>query len=216
MCALTLFFFTLHELPLAIASTLQYLSPIFTVILGKFLFKEELSKVQFGSSILALVGVFLIGLSSLSDHRTGHEISPLWIVLGVISALLSGLAYNSIVKLKATEEPINIVIYFPMIALPITGVWCLIDGVIPRGIEWIILLIIGICTQIAQILMTKALMTTQTALIVPFQYLGAIYALLSGWFIFHEQLEIWSIGGICLILIGVLIGTVFSSTKKAA
>ena len=64
--------------------------------------------------------------------------------------------------------------------------------------------------------MTKALMTTQTALIVPFQYLGAIYALISGWFIFHEQLEIWSIGGICLILSGVLIGTVFRSVKKAS
>lgn len=214
MFALTIFFFTLHTLPLAIASTLQYLSPIFTVMIAAQLFKEKVSSMQYISSFIAFGGVLLIGYNGIMGSVNGEPISLFWMVMGVLSAILSGVAYNAISKLKTTEEPINIVIYFPMLALPLTGIWCLFDFTFPRGIEWILLLTIGIFTQIAQVLMTKAFMHTNTALVAPFQYVGAIYALLSGWFVFNEQLEIWSLLGIVLVLMGVVLGTVFRSKQK--
>lgn len=212
MIALTLFFFTLHKLPLAIASTLQYLSPIFTVLIAAKLFKERVNSIQYLTSLAAFAGVVLIAYTSTTD--TSNPISLFWIVIGVISAILSGVAYNAIAKLKETEEPINIVIYFPMIALPITLIWCLFDAVIPRGIEWLFLLLIGIFTQIAQVLMTKAFMMADTAVVAPFQYFGAIYALLSGWFIFNEHLEWISLAGILVIVVAVIIGTIFRKGVK--
>lgn len=213
MIALTLFFFTLHKLPLAIASTLQYLSPIFTVLIASRLFHEKVSGIQYISSLIAFFGVVIIGFNGAFDHH--QSISMPWMILGVISAILSGVAYNAISKLKATEEPINIVIYFPMLALPFTFVWCLADHVIPQGIEWFFLLIIGVFTQIAQVLMTRAFMLTATSVVAPFQYLGAIYALFSGWFIFDEQLNTSVLAGIVLILIGVLVGTIFRKGVKS-
>lgn len=214
MVALTLFFFTLHELPLAIASVLQYLSPIFTVMIAHQLFKEQVNKWQYLASLLAFSGVVLIGISSLTEAVTGEELDLFWMVMGVISAFLSGVAYNAISKLKTTEEPINIVIYFPMLALPITGVWCLFEFTFPRGVEWLLLLTIGVFTQMAQVLMTKAFMFGQTAVVAPFQYVGAIYALISGWFIFDERLSTWNLVGISVILIGVLLGTIMRNYKK--
>ncbi len=214
MVALTIFFFTLHHLPLAIASTLQYLSPIFTVLIASYLFKEQISRLQYFSSFIAFIGVFIIGYTGLTTGFTLGKSDAIWIVLGIISSFLSGVAYNAIVKLKSTEEPINIVLYFPMLALPITGIWCLVEFTVPKGIEWLLLLFIGIFTQIAQILLTRALMMGKTTVIVPFQYLGAIYALLSGWFIFDEQLEWISLVGIVLILCGVVVNTIFRKTDK--
>ncbi len=214
MVALTLFFFTLHELPLAIASVLQYLSPIFTVLIAHQLFKEQVNRWQYLASLLAFSGVVLIGISSLTEAVTGEELDLFWMIMGVISAFLSGVAYNAISKLKTTEEPINIVIYFPMLALPLTGVWCLFDFTFPRGIEWLLLLTIGVFTQMAQVLMTKAFMFGQTAVVAPFQYVGAIYALISGWFIFDERLSTWNLVGISVILIGVLLGTIMRNYKK--
>ena len=214
MVALTIFFFTLHHLPLAIASTLQYLSPIFTVLIASYLFKEHISRLQYFSSFIAFIGVFIIGYTGLTAGFTLGKSDTIWIILGIISSFLSGVAYNAIVKLKSTEEPINIVLYFPMLALPITGIWCLVEFTVPQGIEWLLLLFIGIFTQIAQILLTRALMMGKTTVIVPFQYLGAIYALLSGWFIFDEQLEWISLVGIVLILGGVVVNTIFRKTDK--
>lgn len=213
MCALILFFFTLHKLPLAIASTLQYLSPIFTVLIASRLFGETVTRVQYLSSVIAFAGVAFIGLNGLTGVFENSKLDPFWMFMGVVSAVLSGVAYNAISKLKETEEPINIVIYFPMLALPITGAWCLFDFTFPQGIEWVILLIIGVFTQIAQVLMTWAFMATNTTIIAPFQYIGAIYALLSGWFIFNEKLELASLLGVCMVVSGVILGTVFRSKK---
>lgn len=216
MIALTLFFFTLHELPLAIASVLQYLSPIFTVLIAHRLFKERVTAWQYVASVLAFSGVVLIGISSLTEAFGGAQLDLFWMSMGIISAFLSGVAYNAISKLKTTEEPINIVIYFPMLALPITGIWCLFDFTMPRGIEWVFLLTIGIFTQMAQVLMTKAFMFGQTAVVAPFQYVGAIYALISGWFIFDERLGFWNLVGIGIILCGVILGTIFRKPKNAS
>lgn len=66
MIALTLFFFTIEKLPLAIASTLQYLSPIFTIFIASFLFKEKVSKTSYIASTIALLGVFFIGWNSIN------------------------------------------------------------------------------------------------------------------------------------------------------
>ncbi|AEA42136.1 DMT family transporter [Fluviicola taffensis] len=214
MVALTLFFFTLHKLPLAIASTLQYLSPIFTVLIASRLFHEKVSKIQYLSSVLAFLGVVFIGFNGIFNGLENQKLDLVWMILGVVSAILSGVAYNAISKLKDTEETINIVIYFPMLALPLTGIWCLFDFTFPHGIEWIILLAIGVLTQIAQVTMTRAFLSTNTAIVAPFQYIGAIYALISGWFVFNEKLATASILGVCLVLLGVIIGTVFRAKIK--
>lgn len=214
MLALTIFFFTLHKLPLAIASTLQYLSPIFTVLIASQLFREKVSKMQYFSSFIAFSGVIFIGFNGLTGGFSSQKPDLFWMGMGILSAVLSGVAYNAISKLKETEETINIVIYFPMLALPLTGIWCLFDFTVPMGIEWLILLTIGIFTQIAQVCMTRAFLSTDTAIVAPFQYIGAIYALFSGWFIFDEKLELASIIGVCLVIFGVIVGTIFRAGKK--
>ncbi|MDF3027402.1 MAG: protein of unknown function transrane [Fluviicola sp.] len=214
MLALTIFFFTLHKLPLAIASTLQYLSPIFTVLIASRLFSEKVSRIQYFSSLIAFSGVIFIGFNGLTGSFSEQNLDLFWMGMGVLSAILSGIAYNAISKLRETEETINIVIYFPMLALPLTGIWCLFDFTFPRGIEWLILLTIGIFTQIAQVLMTRAFLSTNTAIVAPFQYIGAVYALLSGWFIFNEKLELASLIGVCLVVFGVIFGTLFRARKE--
>ena len=212
--ALTIFFFTLQNLPLAIAATVQYLSPIFTVILTVMVLKEKVLKAQWIFIISAFSGVVLIGVNNLFNDGE-MALDTTWLLLGVVSAFFAGIAYLAIIKLKHTDSPINIVMYFPMLALPITGIWCLYDFVMPSGWEWLILLFIGIFTQIAQILMTKALHATDTARVVPFKYLGAIYALLVGWFVFDERLNFILILGIALIVFSVVANALYQYKAKA-
>lgn len=212
--ALTIFFFTLQELPLAVASILQYLSPIFTVILAAILLKDKIFTVQWILILLAFCGVLLIAFANFSE-KSVIVIRPIWLVLGIVSSFFSAIAYVAIVKLKQTDQPISIVLYFPMLALPIMGIWCLVDFVMPIGWEWLVLLLIGVFTQVAQILMTKALHNADTAKIVPFQYLGAIYALLIGWFVFDERLSLLVIIGMTVIIFCVILNTVYQYRVKS-
>jgi drug/metabolite transporter (DMT)-like permease len=212
MIALTLFFNTIHYLPLAIASTIQYLAPIFTVLLAVFFMKEKVKILQWFFIIISFSGAGLIGFSSLVEIET-VKIDNFWVLLGILSAGFSGLAYVSILKLKTTEKPLNIVLYFPMLSIPIMGVWCFFDFVLPQGIEWFYLLIIGVFTHFAQISLTKAFQFGNANSISPFQYLGSIYAIILGYLIFDERLSFVSFLGIYLILFGVLMN-VLVRTKK--
>jgi len=215
MIALTLFFYTIQHLPIAIASTLQYLAPIFTIILASFFLKDRITVGQWICIGIALIGVFVLGLSKLEISALSAKISWKWIIVGVISAFFSGIAYISVARLKATETPLNIVIYFPMISLPVMGIWSCFDFVMPHYEEWIYLLLLGIFTQIAQVLMTRAFMIAEIGIISPFQYLGSIYALVIGIYFFDESLPILSILGIIFILSGVLVNLFVKSKKNA-
>lgn len=202
--ALTLFFYSIHYLPLAVASTVQYLAPIFTIILAIFLLKEKVKMMQWIFILIAFIGVGLIAIGQLSQNDSDQVISGLWLGLGIVSAAFSGLAYTAIMKLKNSDKPITIVMYFPMIAIPIMTLFCLFEFTFPRGIEWFFLLIIGVFTQSAQILLTKALHNGDASTITPFQYLGAVYAYLIGLFVFDEQLTFIMNIGLIIVLVGII------------
>lgn len=207
--ALTIFFYTIHYLPLAIASTIQYLAPIFTIIIAMLFFKERIKKIQWIFILISFLGIVFISLNKMNGiNIINGQTSLTWITLGLISAVFSAIAYSAIVKLKDTDQPITIVIYFPMVAIPLMILLCLFDFTIPQGIEWFFLIIIGIFTQFAQILMTKALHIGNTSEIIPFQYLGAVYAFLVGYFIFNETLNMITNIGISLVIIGVIVNVI--------
>lgn len=206
--ALTIFFLSIQNLPFSISVTIQYLAPIFTMIFATIILKEKILQIQWFFVVLAFVGVGLVTMNGYILDDNSLFIDFFWIGMGLISASFSGVAYIAIVKLKFTDDPVNVVSFFPLIAAPAMIIWCLFDFVMPQGIEWLILLIIGVFTQIAQVSLTRALHLDHSSKIIPFQYLGAVYALLVGYIILDETLNIIIIIGVSLILLGVLSNSV--------
>ena len=197
--ALILYFTTLQVIPLASAVTIQFLSPIFTSILGIFIVKERVKPLQWLFFLLAFSGVVIV-------QGFDPRISPFYMGLGVIAAFFAGLAYNFIRKLKLSEHPLVIVFYFPLVTIPITGIYSAFNWVQPAGWrEWILLLLIGIFTQIAQYLMTKAYQAEELSKIASLKYLGLIYALGFGWVFFDETFNIYAYVGMAIVLLGVIL-----------
>jgi len=208
MSALFLFFVTIKHMPLASATTIQYISPIFTVLLATQLMGERVKKLQWLLFGLAFVGVLMI--KGFDDR-----ISYLYLGIGVVSALISGVAYNAIMKCRMTDHPLTVVLYFPLIATPIMGVACItVEWVTPQGIEWVLLLIMGVFTQIAQLYMTKALHADHSSRIMPFKYFGVLYAIGIGFLFFGEHLPWLSIIGIGLVLLGVILNAFVKNLNK--
>lgn len=207
---LFLFFMTLQHLPIAIATTVQYLSPVFTVIVAIFLLKENVKYIQWLFFAISLSGVFVIGY----DPENGEGVEITWLIAGVISAFFSGVAYNAIMKCRDTDDPVTVVMYFPLVAAPITLVMCIAGNfVMPQNEEWIILLLIGVLTQIAQVCMTRAFNADSASTVAPLKYVGAIYAALTGYLFFGETLGAFAIYGILLIVTGVLLNTWLKKRK---
>ena len=119
--------------------------------------------------------------------------------------MFSGMAYTCIRKLKDTEHPIVVVFYFPLVATPIMAVLTYFQWVQPIGIDWLLLLLMGIFTQIAQILMTKGLQSAVINKIISVKYIGTFWALGFGFILFGEIYTLMSLAGIALVILGVIL-----------
>ena len=201
------FFYTLQNIPLASAVTIQYLGPIFTSILGIFIVKEKVKPRQFVFFAIAFLGVLMI-------EGFDPRIDGLFLVIGITSALFSGLAYNVIRKLKNTEHPLVIVFYFPLVTIPIAGIISFFYWEQPEGWDWALLLLIGILTQFAQYYMTMSYQNANLAKVASLNYIGIIYALGFGFVIFDETYNLFTYGGMLLVLSGVILNFLYVRKPK--
>src|SRR5205085_9135277 len=95
--AIYFFFVTIQNIPLASAMTIQYLSPIFTSIIAISYLSEKVKRLQWIFYAIAFSGVLLI-------ERFDPRISPLFLMIGIISAFCSGAAYNLVRGLREREH----------------------------------------------------------------------------------------------------------------
>jgi drug/metabolite transporter (DMT)-like permease len=205
--ALLMFFLTLKDLPLAVATTVQYLSPIFTIIFAIYLNGQKIKPIQYLFFLISFLGIFIMKADDLFFSE--GDISWLPLLLGLGSAVLSGMAYNSIIKCKTTDAPITIVMYFPLIAIPIMSIWSLFDFVMPVGLQWLYILLLGCFTQVAQVSMTRALTSEKASVVTPYKYTGSVFAVSFGMIFFEEYLS-WTVFlGIIIVLSGILINTFY-------
>ncbi len=200
--ALVLYFGLLQQIPLAAAATVLYLSPIFAAILGIFLVHERVAPIQWLFFLISFIGVITI---------TGFDtrISFTHLIIGITSTVFSGLAYNFIRVLKTSEHPLVIIFYFPLVTLPIAGVWSTQVWVQPNGWDWLFLVLVGILTQVAQFFMTKSYQTEELSKVAIINYTGIIYVLAFGFLIFGEQFNFMTYIGMGLVLVGVIANVVF-------
>lgn len=205
--ALTTFFYTLQELPLAAAITLQYLSPIFTALFATFLLGEKVKGYQWIFFVISFLGIAVI--RGFDEH-----IDTTYMLLGIMSSIFAGLAYNAIGKVKHTDNPVVVVFYFPLIAAPIMGIASIFVWQTPIGWEWLLLLLMGVLTQIAQVYMTKAFQTSDVSGLTGMKYLGIIFALSFDFFIFGQAYTAQALIGMAMVISGVLLN-LFTKGKKA-
>jgi drug/metabolite transporter (DMT)-like permease len=203
---LIFFFNTLQNIPLASAVTLQFLTPIFTTLLGIFLVKEKVKPLQFLFFGLAFCGTVLI-------KGFDARVSAYYLLLGMGAAFFSGLAYNIIRRLNVTEHPLVIIFYFLMVTLPLTGYWVLSAWVQPQGAEWLYLLLIGVLTQFAQYFMTKAYQLEELSKVSSLSYISIVYALGLGYLVFDETFHTLSYLGMMLVLAGVILNVQYKKHK---
>lgn len=202
--ALTLFFITLQKIPLASAVTIQYLSPIFTALFAIFMLGEKMKWIQ---GVFFLISFFGVLVLKGFDNR----ISSLYLMLGILSSIFAALAYNAIRKVKDTDHPLVVVMYFPLIATPIMGILSIDAWVTPDLLELLILLGIGVSTQFGQVYLTKALQIETAAKVSAMKYFGTVYAFLYSYYIFDEKYSVFSIVGILLIICGVILNVIYKS-----
>ena len=195
------YFYSLQVMPLSNALVIHYLSPILTTLFALIIGDEQVQKKQWLFFALSFSGVVIVnGVSSV--------VTLDGIIAGLGGAVFSALAYNTIRRLKGKENPNVVVLYFPLVTLPISLLLPVIgfgDWHYPAGMEWTWLILTGVFTQIGQFFMTRAYQEAETKVVSAISYAGIIWGTGFGLFIFNESYSLWQYVGMALVVLGMVL-----------
>ncbi|MDD9951542.1 MAG: DMT family transporter [Zetaproteobacteria bacterium] len=193
---LTCFFYTLSELAYANAVTLQYLSPLFTMLGASLFLGERLHSSWWLAACGAFLGVYLIyGVSFKIDNM-----AFLW---GIFGALLSAAAYNCVRALNTREDPMVIMFFFPLITVPYAAIFALPNWVPPSYEQWLLLVISGIATYLLQYTLTLAYKHEKAGKVAVVGYLNVVFAVIVGTTYFEEEPSLLQLMGILTIILSI-------------
>lgn len=198
-------FYAVTRLPLAEATVIQYLHPVFTAALAAWLLRERTGAGLALSLALGIAGVLVVARPAPLLGLAAAEYEPLALAAALAGAFLSACAYVAVRHLSATEHPVVIVFYFAWVtvagALPLVAPYL----VSPTPLELLILLGVGVSAQLGQLAMTRGLRIQPAGRATALSYLQVVFAALLGALFFGERPGLATALGAALILAGSLL-----------
>lgn len=203
MLGLTGMFFTFGApllLPLAVATTFGFTTPVFAVILSALLLKERAGPVRWLAVLLGFTGIVII-------TQPGHAvIPPLGAAVGLGAGLMVALISIQVRDLGRTEESLSIVFWFAVFSTPVLALALPFFASAHTPWQWFLLATGGVLGLVGQLLLTAALRYGQVASVSVMDYSSLVWATLFGWLIWNEvpPSSLW-LGAPLIIVAGAVI-----------
>ncbi|MFZ6770374.1 DMT family transporter [Undibacterium sp. Di26W] len=227
--ALWMWFYAIGKLPLAMAVTLNYMSPIWiaAMLLGAAWWRRQpgLTWQPVGAILMGFVGVvFLLRPSIHADQVIGG-------VIALISGMLAAWAYMQVRQMGLMGEPEYRVVFYFSMTCAVAGLAGTVFsksigamGSNAQNIVWhhldtkgiLLLLAIGLTAAMAQMAMTRAYRLGNTLVTANLQYVGIVFSSLWDVLIWEESLAWLSWLGIAVILCSGLIATFYNAKTNTA
>ena len=208
----TLLYCILH-LPLGTAMSYNLTSALFIAIFSFFIFGEYHGRRVLFAVILGFTGMLLI-------YRPVMHFPWYYHVTGLMSGIISAIAYLTLGRLAAYYDPRVIVLSFlvggvllPSVSLlihystgaPADGLF-IIDWEWPSGLEWFWVLFMGVAALFGQYCVTKAYGADKAGIVSVFGYANIIYSVFIGMIFLDPFPNLTSWAGIfCIIISGIII-----------
>ena len=196
--ALTSFYYAVVHLPLADATVIQYTNPVFAALIAAAALGERLRAREAALVLISLVGVFLAARPGFLFGGAALPLLP--VAVGLLGAIFSAAAYVTVRKLGETDHTMVIVFYFSAVAtvgaIPLaagSALW-------PTPREWLVLVGVGIATQLGQVFMTIGLRKEKAGRATAASYLAIVFSALWGFLFFGEVPSSWLVAGAAIIV----------------
>ena len=214
---------SLYFLPVAQVSALTLTEAIFVAILSTILLKE---KHGLGYWMVIILG-FLGAVIALKPDPSIFNPLALIPLLGGFLFAVNGIVIGMMAK---SENFGNINFYFTITSLTICLILSSFQWLVPQSwpvenrlIGWqpvllqdvLVLMVMGLCAAISQLLMTQSYRLGRASLVTPFFYLDLPISAALGFFILHERIDLFLItGGAIIIVSGLAILYLEKQQKK--
>ncbi|SNY97572.1 DMT family transporter [Halomonas sp. hl-4] len=188
-------------LPVAEATLLAQLTPVFMAVGGILLLSERFSLHRAGAIVFALLGMAVLVLPGLEADEAGGQLPGY--ALGALSALLTAGALLTVRRISRTETAGAIAFYFILVS-SLAGLATLPMGWAALSPEEFGLLVLsGLFGGAAHIAMTLALRYAEASRLAPFEYIALVWPVLADWVLFGIPVSSGFLLALPLMLSGV-------------
>ncbi len=196
--ALTSVYYAVVHLPLADATVLQFTNPVWTAFAAALFLSEAVGLRETLLGLTSLGGVLMVARPSfLFGHASALD--PLAVGVGLFGALLTGVAYVLVRRLRA-ESPMLIVFYFAAFSVAASLPLMVIHPVMPGPATALVLLGVGLAAHLGQVLTTWAFRLEEAGRTSAVGYLQIVFAAGWGFLLFHEIPDAWTWSGAAVVV----------------
>ncbi|MCF1446168.1 MULTISPECIES: EamA family transporter [Rhizobium/Agrobacterium group] len=194
------------HLSMAEAFCLIFLLPCFVTIMSVVFLKEQVGMRRWSAVIIGFIGVLVVLRPGFRELSIGH----LGAVIGGLGGAISIVVYRAI---GPREKSTSLYGAGAFGTIVISGIAMLPAFSWPQGTDWLLLLSYGLFAALATVLMMLATRFAPAAVLGPAQYSQMLWAILFGYLIFGDHVDLPMLVGITLIIGSGLITLMRERTK---
>jgi drug/metabolite transporter (DMT)-like permease len=199
-------FSALDLLPLAEASTISFVAPLFALALSAPLLGERVGAARWVAVAFGFAGVLIV-------MQPGGDLPVVGTLVALGAALGVALVTVTLRSISRTESTQTTVLWFTLFVTVATGVLLPWTGAWHDAGTFALLVAIGLTGGVGQIGLTGSLRFAPIATLAPLDYLQLLLAVLFGWLLFDAQPALTTWIGAALIIASVL--STLPKRKKA-
>lgn len=198
--------FAFTTIPLAETYAINFLAPIFVVVLSVIFLKETVGWQRWAFLAMSFVGVLLVVRPGFRELQLGH--------LASIAAAFFGSISTTVLRRVAPHEKRVTLIALPLGYIMIAnGIFMIPDFSLPPVQDLALLLLIGGLGGTGNLLFITAMRTARASEIAPMQYSQIAWALIFGAVFFHEYPDLIAYGGLLVVVIFGVMNVISDETR---
>lgn len=187
-------FYAMTQIPIAEVTAMNYLSPVYVTIGAALFLGETLAARRILAVVVALIGAVIILRPGFREVNSGHLAMLFTAVLFAAGYLIA----------KIMSEEVSPAVVVGMLSVTVTiGLAPIAASVWVTPTLWDLLILFGVASfaTAGHFAMTLAFAAAPMTVTQPVTFLQLVWAVLLGWLVFNESVDVWVVTG-GLIIIG--------------
>ena len=185
-------FYALAKIPLAELTSIGFLGPLFATLFAVVFLGEVVRLRRITALAVGFVGAMIM-------LRPGGTTFGLGQALALVSAISAGIVGPMLKQMTAKDDADKIVFISNLLTTPISLIPALLVWQWPALALWPYLIGMGVCAVIGHISLMRGFATTDASLVFTYEFSRLPFAVMVGYFLFHESVDLWTIAGATVI-----------------
>lgn len=191
--AVITWFYAMTRIPIADVTAMNYLAPIYVSIGAAIFLGEKLAFRRIAAIVLALVGALIILRPGFREVSSGH-------LAMMFTAIAFGGSYLSAKVMAGEVKPSVVVAMLSIFVTIVLAPFAIAHWVTPSVTDLVLLFVVACFATAGHYTMTLAFAAAPLTVTQPVTFTQLIWAVLLGYFVFGEAVDIWVLVGGVLIL----------------